>query len=109
MPSRPTRSAAAKTSAPSPAVCSLNWIAPSPAVEQSAKHVPTLDQRRTTEILAVQVQEIERIEQQPVRLVFDGRSERGEIGDALLVLHDHFTVEVADRQLRCTAALTMRP
>jgi hypothetical protein len=63
------------------------------SIEHAAKLLPPLNQLCVSKILTVQMQQIEDIEQQPVRLVLDRIPERGVVRDAVLVLHDHFAVE----------------
>ena len=60
-----------------------------------------------SQILAVEVQEIEGKEHEPVRRRVDGRSKGMEIGDAVLVLDDHLAIDQG--RLRRPACRKPRP
>ena len=53
----------------------------------------TLDERQPAEIFSVEMQEVEREEDDRVRLARHRSAERMEVGDAARVLHDRFAIE----------------
>src|SRR5262249_19803053 len=60
--------------------------------DQPPKERSPLHERPAAQILAIEVQEIEGKEHDPVRRRVNGRAERMEIGDPALVLDDHLAI-----------------
>ena len=94
MPSSPSSAAALKNLAPSPSRWSLNWIGRAGIrLDQPPEERPPFHEGLPPQILAIEVQEIEGKEHEPVRRRVDGRAEGIEVGDAVLVLDDHLAID----------------
>jgi hypothetical protein len=73
-------------------IAELDWAARISG-EQSVQPLPPLDERQPAQVGPVEEQEIERKHHQPVRRILYGSSQRGEVGQSVLVLHDDFTID----------------
>ena len=62
-------------------------------LDQLPQKRPALHERAASQILAVEVEEVEGKEHEPVRRRVDGRSQGIEIGDAVLVLDHHLAID----------------
>ena len=62
-------------------------------LDQLPEERPPFHERLSSQIMAVEVQEIEGKEHEPVRRRVDGRSKGIEIGDAVLILDDHLAID----------------
>jgi hypothetical protein len=59
----------------------------------SLERCPPLDERPSSQILAVEVEKIEGKEHDPVRRLVDGRAQGLEVGDAVLILDDDLAID----------------
>ena len=62
-------------------------------LDQLPKSCPPFHERASPQILAVEVQEIEGKEHDPVRRLVDSRAQGIEVGDAVLVLDDDLAID----------------
>ena len=62
-------------------------------LDQPPEERPPFHERPSPQILAIEVQEIEGKEHQPVRRRVDRRAEGIEVGEAVLVLNDHLAID----------------
>ena len=73
-------------------VTELDWGA-RVRLDQLPQERSALQERAASQILAVEVQEVEGKEHDPLRRRVDGRSKGMKIGDAVLVLDDHLAID----------------
>ena len=110
MPSRSIRSAAAKTSGPSPAIASLNCRRDfGERGHEPPQLGASLLERQRAEILAVEKHQVERDESEPATAERDGGSNGAEVRPADLVEHYHLAVDHSTPAAELASGLNDRP
>ena len=110
MPSRSIRSAAAKTSGPSPAIASLNCRRDfGERGHEPPQLGASLLERQRAEILAVEKHQIEGHEDEPAAAERDCGFHRAEIRPAGLVEHHHLAVDHSRPAAELASGLNDRP